>query len=208
MLRELQVMAVIMCVSSYLEAGTLSIGTAVTQGDLRIDNYPVKVSGTIFDGSEIETGVSTQSTASVRLGNDIKIALYSNSSGTFYRDHLVLLRGEVDLIASPSFRTEVAGLVITASSPGSSGFISIGPGGAVNVLAGTGNLRVVKDGGSFLAQVSPNKPLAFSQAGDGGWRIGSPAPKDFRDNHRCYVDGDDDRDDRDCGGRHHRHPSN
>lgn len=205
MLKRLHVITVLLCVSSSLQAGTAPIGSAVTQGDMQIDHYAVKTTGTIFDGSVIQTGASVQSHADVRLGSDAKVSLHNASSGTMYRDHFVLLSGAADLSASPAFHMEVNGLVVRSSDLHSDALISIGPDGTVNVQAHEGSLQVAKDGGTLLTQVSPEQPLTFRHADNGGWQFGGSSPWFDRDHH-CYVDGGDyDRDGHDCGGHHHHH---
>src|SRR5271166_248756 len=107
MLRKLSVFAVMLCVGSCLAARTVAIGSVVAQGELQIDGHPVQGSGTVFDGTMVETGSESQSSADLRLSNGIRITLHNNSSGTLYRDHIVLVRGEADMAAPDSFRVEV-----------------------------------------------------------------------------------------------------
>jgi hypothetical protein len=191
---------VALSVRSFLSAGTTSIGSVVSQGDLRIDDHPVAISGTIFNGSVIETGTGTLSSADVRLHGNVKLTFSGDSRVTLYSDHLVLLRGEAEVDAPGSFRTEVTGLTVSTSDSHTSGTILLGRDGVVNVSALTGSFRVAKAGGLVLAQVTSQKPLALSPAAGGEWRVGNGPEGDFgRDHFRCYVDDDD----RDC--RHHHH---
>jgi hypothetical protein len=190
-----------------ITAESLSIGSVISQGDLKIDNHSAQVSGTIFDGSVVETGHGERSSADVRLANGAKLTLYGDSRGALYRDHFVLLSGQVQLAASTSFRTEVSGLVIASTGAGSRGVVSVGPNGSINVFVETGAFQVTKNGGDFLTQIGPNKQMAFSRSEDGRWRLDGDAGHDFdgdRDHHHCYVDAGDDRD---CEHHHHHHPS-
>lgn len=208
MRRKLLTTVAILCANSYLVAGTISIGSVASQGELQVDNYPINVTGTVFEGSQIETGSSAQSDAEVRLANGVKLTLYRDSRGTLYRDHFVLQRGAVDVAGSSAFHTEISGLVITPSASHGRGLISLGSEGAVDVLTRAGDLEVTRNGGEVLALVHSQKSLAFARSDDGSWRTGNTSPDDFRDSHHhCYVDGDgdNDRDDRDCGGHHHHH---
>ncbi len=50
MFKKLQVAAVLLCLLSYAEAVTVSIGTASVRGDMRVDSYTVKGNATLFDG--------------------------------------------------------------------------------------------------------------------------------------------------------------
>ena len=203
-MKKTAVIIMVLSISSFLSAGTASIGSVISYGDLQIDNHPVRTSGTIFDGSVIETGSSAISSVDVRLNGNVRLTLHSGSRGTLYSDHLVLFHGEAELDAPPSFRTEVTGLTISSSEPRTSGLISIGRDGVVNVSVQAGGFRVSKDSGLFLAQVSSQKPLALSPAASGEWRVGNGWGEGFDGDHdHCYHDDDD----RDCDHHHHHHPS-
>ena len=205
MTRIFLLVTVALSASFGIGAESPTIGSVVSHGDLAIDNHPAQVSGTVFDGSLVETGHGEQSTADVRLANGAKLTLYGDSRGSLYRDHLVLLSGQVQMAGSTSFRTEVSGLVIASAAAGSRGVVSVGPRGSINVFVETGAFRVTKDGGDFLTQIGPNKQIAFSHSDDGKWWSGGDVGSDFdRDHHHCYVDADDDRD---CERHHHHHPS-
>ena len=53
MLKKLQAVIVLLCMISYAEAGTVSIGTASVRGDMRVDSYTVNGNATLFDLSLI-----------------------------------------------------------------------------------------------------------------------------------------------------------
>jgi hypothetical protein len=204
-MKRVATIATVCIVNSFLSAATGSIGSAISHGDLRIDNYPVKVSGTIFDGSDVETGMGSISSADVRLNGNSTLTLYSDSRGQFYRDRFVLLRGQVEVAAPSAFHTEATGLVISANEPQTNGLISLGTDGVVHVSAQAGAFRVDNSSGSVLARVSAQNPLSFARQEDGTWQTRSGSNWDFdRDRDRCYVG---DRDDRDCDHHHHHHPS-
>ncbi len=200
MLRKLLVIVAISCVSSCVKAGTTSIGSVVAQGQLRIDGHPIQGSGTVFDGTRVETGSESQSTADLRLSNGTKITLHNNSCGTLYGDHFVLVRGEAEMTATGSFRAEVSGLLIQPSEPRTSELISIGPGGDVRVLARTGQLQIVGDHGQVLAQMHTQEPRSFIRTGDRDWQIGEADSRGFGDGG-----GDGGGDDHDHHHRHHHH---
>jgi len=200
MLRKLSVLAVIVCIGSSLSAGTVSIGSVVARGVLRIDGHTVQGSGTVFDGTMVETGPDSLSSADLRLSNGTKITLHNNSYGTLYRDHFVLVRGEADMAAPGSFRVEVSGLVIRASEPSARELIAVGPGGAVSVLARTGQLQIVGDRGQVLAQIHAQEPLTLMRNGDHDWQIGGASSRSFSDgDHGGDGDGDNGED------HHHKH---
>ena len=162
MLRTFQVFIAAWCVGSYAIAATPSIGTVTARGETQIDNYEVRGSGTVFDGSLVETGQSAQSIADVRLGSGPVITLYIGSKGTVYHDRFVLQQGKVEVASSSSYRVEVNGLVVTPAGSNGSGIVSLESGNTVNVVAQMETLKVTEATGAPIAQVRPGAPLAFS----------------------------------------------
>jgi hypothetical protein len=162
MLGKFSVLAAALCVGSYAMAASPSIGSVTSRGELKIDSYVVNGSGTVFDGSVVETGQSALSIADLRLGNDAVISLSVSSLGTLHRDHFELQRGMVELSSTNSFRVEVNGLNVAPPQAHSTGLISIEPGNSVKVAAKTGDLEVKDATGRTIALVHPGHPLAFS----------------------------------------------
>lgn len=167
MFKKLQVTAVLLCMLSYAEAGTVSIGTASARGEMRVDNYNVKGNATLFDGSVVETG---QASADLRLNKGVEITMSTASRGTLYSDHIVLQRGESELAASKSFELQANGLRVIANEPNSRGVISMKPGNTVEVASLSGSFGVTNGHGIMLANVLPGRTFSFAmQVG------GSPA---------------------------------
>ena len=163
MLKKLQAWTVLLCMISYAEAGTVSIGTASVRGDMRVDSYTVNGNATLFDGSVVETG---QATADLRLNKGTEITLATSSRGTLYSNRLVLQQGEGELTSGSSFQLQANGLHVTPSQPNSDGVVSLKPGNTVEVAALTGSFGVTNDQGVLLASVHPGMPLSFAmQAG-------------------------------------------
>ena len=163
MLKKLQAWTVLLCMISYAEAGTVSIGTASVRGDMRVDSYRVKGNATLFDGSVVETG---EATANLRLKRGTQITLATSSRGTLYSDRLVLQQGESELSSGSSFQLQANGLHVTPSQPNSDGVVSLKSDNTVEVAALTGSFGVTNDQGVLLASVHPGLPLSFAmQAG-------------------------------------------
>lgn len=198
-------LAFVLVASSRLFAATQSVGSVVAEGDLWIDNRPVTVSGTVFDGSMLQTGRGPVASADVRFGDDSRLTLRGDTRGTFYRGRLVLHQGEVEVAAPATFRTEVSGLAIHAAEPHSAGIISVRPDGTVDIAAESGSFQVADGAGHLVAEVNAHEPAALYPRAGGGWLVNRGSAKGTRDaDHRCYVDDDDDRD---CDRRHHHHRS-
>ena len=166
MLKKLHVMAILLlCMSSYATAGTVSIGTASARGDMRVDSYVVKGNATLFDGSVVETG---QATADLRLDKGTQITMSTSSRGTLYRDRLVLQQGESELAASSSFQLEANGLHVTPNTANSRGVVSLKAGNTVEVEALNGGFGVTNDHGVLLASVPTGRVVLFAMQQTGG----------------------------------------
>jgi hypothetical protein len=151
--------AAALCVSSYAMAASLSIGTVTTRGETRIDNYEVTSSGTLFDGSVIET---VGSHADLRLANNgAVITLYANSRGTLHADHFLLERGSIKLSSSKSFNVQADNLAVVLAGD-SSGVVTVQDTKSVVVEAEKGTLEVRNAAGTRIAQVHPGSPLSFA----------------------------------------------
>jgi hypothetical protein len=159
MIKKLQVLAVLMCMLSYVTAATVSIGTASARGEMRVDSYLVKGNATLFDGSVVETG---QASADLRLGKLVEITMAKDSRGTLYRDRLVMQQGMTELAASREFQLQANGLHITPREPNSRGLVSLSTGKTVQVAAITGSLDVTNDRGVLLASLRPGLALSFA----------------------------------------------
>jgi hypothetical protein len=164
-LKKLHVMAILLCMSSYAAAGTVSIGTVSARGDMRVDSYVVKGNATLFDGSVVETG---QATADLRLDKGTQITMSTSSRGTLYRNRLVLQQGESELAASSSFQLEANGLHVTPNTPNSRGVVSLKAGNTVEVEALNGGFGVTNDHGVLLASVPSGRVVLFAMQQAGG----------------------------------------
>jgi hypothetical protein len=164
MLSKMYLLAGALCASSCALAASPSIGSVTARGETRIDNYEVKGSGTVFDGSVVETGQSISSEADLRLASSAEIDLWRDSRGTLYHDHFVLDRGTAQLGLTDSFRIQANGLVVVPVEAHSSGIVSIDPASSVTIEAKNGTLEVRNSAGAGLARVHPGHVLAFASA--------------------------------------------
>lgn len=204
MLRKMLALALLLSATTYLDAESGSIGSVLAHGEIRVDGYAVKGSGTAFDGTVVEIGSDAQSGADLLLVNGTRITLHSNSHGTLFRDHFVLDRGEAEMSAPAlPYRIEVDALVVRTTGSNSSARIAIGAEHTIGVFAKGGQVEVAGDRGNVLTLVGPQIPRSFSRDADGHWHVsGSPAhgfnTSGQGDNGKG-VDGNN--------GHHHPHPS-
>lgn len=159
MFKKLQVAALLLCLLSYAEAGTVSIGTVSARGNLRIDNYTVKGNATLFDGTVVET---EQATANLRMNKGAEITMSTDSRGTLYNDHLVLQQGESELAASGGFQLQANGIRVIANEPNSRAVVSMKPGNTVEVASLNGSFGVISKSGVLLANVHPGHVVSFA----------------------------------------------
>jgi hypothetical protein len=165
--RRMVLLAGALCVSSHALAVTPSmIGSVTVRGETRIDNQQVSGSGTVFDGSAVETGQSVSSGADLRLANNVEITLLRDSRGILYRDHFMLQRGTAQLGSTDSFRVQANGMVIVPTEAHSSGIVSIEPANSVTVETKNGTLEIRNSSGASVALVRPGHPLTFSSLAD------------------------------------------
>jgi hypothetical protein len=162
MISRVCLLAGALCVSSYALAVTPSIGSLTSRGETRIDNQAVAGSGTVFEGSVVETGKSVSSAANLRLGSNMELTLLRDSRGTLYHDHFMLQRGTAQLGLTNSFRVQANGMVVVPMEANSSGTVSIDPANSVTVEAKNGSLEIRNSSGASVALVRPGHPLKFS----------------------------------------------
>ena len=166
MLSRIYLLAGALCVSSYALAVTPSIGSVTARGETRIDNQLVQESGTVFDGSVVETGQSVSSGADLRLTNNVEITLGRDSRGTLYRDRFMLQRGKAQLGSTDSFRVQANGVVVVPTEAHSSAIVSIDQANSITVEAKNGTLEIRNSSGASVALVRPGHPLKFSSVTD------------------------------------------
>jgi hypothetical protein len=152
------VVAMTLLSSSFALAASPGIGTVSTRGEIKVGGYAVRGTATLFDDTNVETN---QFAATMRLDKGAEIKLGTGSSGTLYRDRLVLSRGETQLTTASSFQLEANGLSISTSTPNTVGIISLSPQKTVQVAALKGELRVMDSHHALLAEVSEGASRSF-----------------------------------------------
>ena len=156
---KLRVGIVILCMGTYAAAGTTSIGTISARGELQVDGYTINGNGTLFSGSVVETGSAS---ASLRVQQDVRITLATESRGTLYQDRLELQKGSSELSLPAHFQVEANGLHVAAGLPDSRALVSVSNGGRIEVAALSGSLQVTNARGLVLAHVLPGHSMSFS----------------------------------------------
>ena len=152
------VIAIALFSSSFALADSSAIGTASTRGEIRVDGYTVRGTATLFDNTALATN---QFAATLRLDKGTEIKLGTGTSGTLYRDRMVLSRGVTEVTATSPFQLQANGLSIASSTSKTAGIISLNAQKTVEVAALTGELRVTDSRGVLLAEVNPGDSISF-----------------------------------------------
>jgi hypothetical protein len=186
-LKKLQVAAILFCMLSFAEAGTVSIGTASAYGDIRVDDSIVKGNATLFDGSVVET---VKATANLRINKGTEITMAAGSRGTLYSDHIVLQQGETELVAPQSFQLHAAGIRVRSNEPGSRAVVAVRPDKTVEVASLNGSFGITNDQGITLANVVPGSSISFAmQAGTNNQDFAGSGHVSFKNNTYYLTTG-------------------
>lgn len=159
-----QVVATVLCLSSFAWAGTTAIGTASSWGGMRVDGNQVTSNATLFDGTIVET---SQKSATLRIDKGLQIVLAPDSQGALYRDHFVLLKGASEIDASRPFALEANGLSVTSNQPNSKGLVLLSGTDHVAVNTLIGSFNVTSETGISLAKLGPGKSMTFAKSAEG-----------------------------------------
>lgn len=137
------------------QAGSNVIGMAVSNGQMQVDRSAVTGNANLVEGSSLKTNADP---SRIQLSNGSRATLAANSEAQVFADHLVLQRGS-SLVASPSYRLQTNGLIVT----GAQAQVAL-KGGVVNVTAVNGTVSVRSMEGVMLASVKPGTALELTPA--------------------------------------------
>jgi hypothetical protein len=135
-----------------LSAATSSIGVAMSEGSILINNSKAAGNATVFEGSTIET---QSAVSQVRLTGGAQLRLNSDSRGMVFTDHVNLERGSARIAG---YSANASGLNIRADGSASA-TISMRDQGVVQIAALTGNVHVFNASGINVANLLPGKAL-------------------------------------------------
>lgn len=159
MIAKTTVLAVALFSSSFALAASPAIGSVSAPGEFQVGGYTVRGTATLFDNTAIQTNGFI---ATLRLDKGTQIRLGAESSGTLYRNRMVLSRGETELTASTPFQLEASGLHVSPTAPNTRGVVSVSGANTVEVAALRGELNVMNSRGAVLAHVVPGSTFSFA----------------------------------------------
>lgn len=140
--------------------GSSVIGAATSSGDFRLNERTVASSGTLIEGSALETKAVA---STLRLQGGTRLDLAPASRSRIFKDHSVLDQGGMRFKPTGGYRIEAKEIFITAASAGGRGSVELREGEQVAVSSAKGELRVANREGVLLARVIPGRSLMFSQ---------------------------------------------
>lgn len=141
-------------VSSFglLSAATSSIGVAMSEGSILINDSMAAGNATVFEGSTIET---QSAFSQVRLNGGAQLRLASDSRGMVFTDHVNLEKGSARIAG---YSANASGLNIRADGSASA-TISMRDQGVVQIAALTGSVHVFNAAGINVANLLPGRAL-------------------------------------------------
>jgi hypothetical protein len=159
-----------------LTAATASppvIGTVVARGSFRVDDATVTGNATLFEGATVETRVSV---STLDLSSGTHLALWPESKGRVFGDHLVLEKGAGEMDRTAGFHMEALSLRIQPETGQASARVMLLGNTRVRVAAVAGSLRVLSSRGLLIAALASGTTLDFEpppspQAGGELWKM-------------------------------------
>jgi hypothetical protein len=145
------------CLFQGVAAGP-SIGIAMAEGPFRIDRTDVKGNASLFDGSDIETGVAS---SKLRIHGGTRLEIGSDSQARVFATHAVLERGGGQLESGSAYSLEARTLRIGTGGPKTIARVRLDGRGAVLVSAVNGPVRVSTAAGVLIANLAPGRNLRF-----------------------------------------------
>jgi len=138
-------------------AGSSSIGMVLTNGSFQLDQSKVWGSATLFDGSTIETNVSS---SQLRLNSGVSLRLAAATRARVYESRLVLERG-IGQLESSKYRIEASSLRVEAAGPGATARVQLAGEKRVVVAARDGAVRVSNSEGVLIARLDSGHEMTF-----------------------------------------------
>jgi hypothetical protein len=138
-------------------AATSAIGVASGPGTFSLDNTKVEGNANVFEGSQIKTGAAP---SRVYLETGELLTLGINSTGTFYKDRVLLQKGATRVSGMNHYRLEVARYRIQSADDRSEAVVRL-DGSEVQIAALSGAVNVFNQQGALLTHIGAGTASAF-----------------------------------------------
>jgi len=137
-------------------AASATIGIATAKGSFRVDDSYVAGNATLFEGTAIETGLSTGELSLSKA----KVVMATETRGRVFQDRLVLDRGKVQWDGS-TFRTMAGEFQIVGADSSSKAMVER-KGETVQVASLSGTVNVLSTTGESLMAVAAGTAYDFT----------------------------------------------
>jgi hypothetical protein len=149
--------ATAICVSCSF-AVTSTIGVAASgSGTFTLNDAKVQGNVNVFEGSQIKTAAAP---SRVYLQQGVVLTLGTNSTGTFYKDHLLLQKGATRVGSMNQYLIDVARYRIQSAQPTSEAVVRL-DGSEVQIAALSGAVNVFNQQGALLTRIGAGTASAF-----------------------------------------------
>jgi len=158
--------------ASLVQAAAPSIGVAMSNGTLMVNNSVAAGNATLLNGNTIETAANV---SELRLNSGTTIQLASESRAKVYDDRAVLEKGLLQVSGKPSYEVDASVLKIVPDEPNASASISIhGP--TVEVASLAGPVSVRNGSGVLVKTITPGMVFDFTPQDAGAAPAGQTPP--------------------------------
>ncbi len=154
-------------------AANPTVGVASALGTFSVNNAKVEGNANIFNGSQISTD---QAASRVYLQNGAALTLGAYSTGTLYKDHVVLQQGSAKVDGINGYSVQAGKLRIQGAEALSGAVVRL-DGNRVQVAALAGSVKVLTQRGALLSRVNAGSASEFDAdaAGAPGGQSGATA---------------------------------
>ena len=143
---------------SWLSAAGGAIGMVAADGSFHLDQARVTGTGTLFEGSRIETLTAP---SELRLNQGAQFRMGAATRASVYERKLVLESGSGQLEASPGYEVEAGTLRVAVEQPGTIARIGVRDARHLTVGAFRGAVLVTNATGLLVAKVEAGTSLDF-----------------------------------------------
>lgn len=133
-------------------AASPAIGVATAKGSFAVNQMQVSGSATLFDGSQVRTGIAS---SRVEMSNGSRIDLNANSTLTVHGSEAVLEKGSSELGTSEGFNLQARTLRIETEGTAAKAEVRLNGERNVLVKALNSPVRVYSKTGVLVAKVNP-----------------------------------------------------
>jgi hypothetical protein len=154
---------------AHLSAATPPIGLASGFGTFTLNSSRIEGNANVFDGSQIRTGLTS---SRVYLQGGAALTLGTNSTGTFYKDHLLLEEGAIRLNSMLHYGVQAGPYRVLSAQPASEAIVRL-TADSIEVAALRGTVDVYNHRGALLTRIGAGSASSFQPNDTGAPQAGS-----------------------------------